>query len=199
MWSKRTIATAAVAGLAVVGTAGVAAATGSAVTTASGLPDGLESLVEDGTLTQEEADAAEKARDALREQFQEQREARQAERQANLDELAGIIGISSDELVQRYTDGESLEQIAGDKADEVEAWLTQREQDRLAELEASIPDRVADQMQRTAGEGRGFGLLGGPGGRGGHGMGMGPGMGWDADAAPSDDADTTSSGTAGSA
>jgi len=198
MWSKRTIATVAVAGLAVAGVAGVAVAAGA--DDDNGSSSRLESLVEDGTLTQEEADAAEKAREALRSQFQAEREERQAQRQAELDELAGIIGISADDLVQRWQDGESLEQIAGDKAAEVEAWLTEQAQARLAELEAAIPERVDGLMQRTA-EDRG-GMLGGRGhGRGpgmGFGMDLGPGLGLDGFGSP-DEAETTTSSTTGSA
>jgi hypothetical protein len=177
MSKKRTVVAASVVGLAIAGMAGVAVAA-SGDGGPSGLSSRLEALVQDGTLTQAEADAAQQAREALQQQAQDRRAEHQADRQAELDELAGIIGISSDELVQRWRDGESLAEIAGDTAPEVEAWLTQHMTDRLADLEASIPDRVAAVMDGT-GPGMG-GLLGGgrgPHGGGGMGAGMGAGLG----------------------
>jgi len=188
MWTKRTVAVVAVAGLAAAGVAGVAVAAG---TDGSGAGGMLDNLVEEGTVTQEDADAFER----VREQFQAEREERHAEReaarQANLDEIAGLIGITSDELVQRWQDGESLETIAGDAADEVAALLTQKMQDRLAEAEAAIPERVEQLMAREGGDvggpGRGgrHGGHGGPGGFGPGGFGLG---GPDMELEPSPDA-----------
>lgn len=169
MWTKRTVAVVAVAGLAAAGVAGVAVAAGTDDSGSDGL---LDNLVEEGTVTQEDADAFDRVREQFQAEREERRAEREAQRQANLDEIAAAIGIGSDELVQRWQDGESLETIAGEAADEVAALLTQRMQERLAEAEAAIPDRVEALMSREGGEFGGFGRgghHGGPGGPGGPG------------------------------
>jgi aryl-alcohol dehydrogenase-like predicted oxidoreductase len=150
MSSRRAIGIVAVAGLAVAGVAGAAVA-------ASSGPD-------DGTTGAVEAPAWPG----------EQRAEHQAERQQALEELAGILGLTPDELAQRWRDGESLADIAGDSSPEVEAWLTERAQERLAALEESLPERVDALMQRTHGDGPGMAGWSGRG-QGHHGMGLGMG------------------------
>jgi hypothetical protein len=150
--SRRAIGIGAVAGLAVAGVAGVA------VAASSGPDDGAAAAVEAPAWPGE------------------QRAERQAARQAALEELAGIVGLTPDELAQRWRAGESLTEIAGDSAPEVEAWLTERAQERLAALEESLPERVDAFMQRTRGDGPGMaGWFGGGAGHRGMGLGMG---GW---------------------
>jgi len=179
MWTKRTVAVLAVAGLAAAGVTGVAVAASSDDSGSGGL---LDNLVEEGTVTQEDADAFERVREQFQAEREQRRAEREAQRQATLDEIAAAIGITSDALVQRWQDGESLEAIAGDSADEVAALLTQTMQERLAEAEAAIPDRVEALMSREGGDLGGFGRGGRHGGPGDLGLG-GPGMGLGPDAA----------------
>ena len=87
--------------------------------------------------------------------------------------IAAVIGISADELTERLQAGETLNEIAGDQADEVAALLTAHAEERLTEAQAAIPERVEQMMN---GEGRGFG-----GGPGKHGGGFGPGPGAEAE------------------
>jgi polyhydroxyalkanoate synthesis regulator phasin len=174
MWTKRTVATAAVAALAAAGVTGVAVAVGSG--SEQGPAAVLDSLVEDGTISSQDADAFERVADELWSEREEKVQELREQRQAFLDEVAATIGISTDEMVQRWRDGESLSDIAGDQADEVAALLTEAAQERLAEIEASIPDRVEGLMNREGGF-AGHGMRGQFGHRGG-GMGVGPGMGF---------------------
>ena len=170
MWSNRTVAILAVTGIAAAGTVGVAVAAGTEE------PRGplavIDSLVEDGTVSAEDAEAFDRVREQMQTQREERQDERQAQREADLAELADTIGISADELVERWRDGETLAEIAGDQADEVEALLTQRMTERIAEMEAAIPDRVDALMNREGGEG--FGPHHGRGGHGMEGSGMGP-------------------------
>ena len=171
MWSNRTIAVIAVTGIAAAGTVGVAVAAGS--DEPRGPLAAIDSLVEDGTVSSEDAEAFDRVREQLQAERDERREEMQAQREADLAELADTIGISTEDLVQRWRDGETLADIAGDQADEVEALLTQRMQERVAEMEAAIPDRVDALMNREGGEGFG-GPHHGRGGPGMGGLGMGP-------------------------
>jgi FtsZ-binding cell division protein ZapB len=171
MWSKRTITAVSVAGLATAGLVGAAVA---AVADDDGAQSRLESLVQDGTLTQQEADSAQKAYEALEQQREQQMQQRQQDWQATIDAVAEAAGVSSDDLQQRWQDGESLAEIAGDNAAAVEQVLTEQMQQRVAEMEAAIPDRVSALMDASGGLGRGFGGHHGRGpGPGGPGMGMG--------------------------
>lgn len=198
MWTKRTTAALAVAGLSAAALAGVAVAAG---TDDASTPDELlEGWVSDGTITQQDADAFDRVRDQLQNEREERRAERQADREAHLAELAAAAGVSADDLVERMRAGETLAEIAGDNADAVAELLTTRAEERLAEAQASISERVEAFMN---GEGRGFGSHlgrgGGPwgepgGGPRGHGAGPGPGggAGWGAgaDDAASDAADS---------
>lgn len=170
MWSTRTIAILAVTGIAAAGTVGVAVATG------TDEPRGplavIDSLVEDGTVSADDAEAFDRVREQLQAEREARQEERQAQREADLAELADTIGISVDELVERWRDGETLAEIAGDQADAVRARLTELLAERVAEMEAAIPDRVDALMNREGGEG--FGRHHGHGGPGMGGPGMGP-------------------------
>lgn len=172
MWTKRTIAAVAVAGLSAGALAGVAVAAGS---NDSSKPDELvQGWVSDGTITEQDAQAFDRVREQLQSEREERRAERQAEREIHMAELAAAAGVSADDLVERMRAGETLADIAGDNADAVAELLTTRAQERLAEAQAAIDERVEAFMN---GEGRGFGdgfgRGGGPGG--GHGMRGGPG------------------------
>lgn len=171
MWTRRTIASIAVAGLSAGALAGVAVAAG---TGEASTPDELlEGWVSDGTISEQDVEAFERVREQLQGEREERREQRQAQRAAQVAELAEVAGVSADDLVERLRDGETLSEIAGDNADAVAALLTARAQERLAEAEASIPERVESFMN---GEGRGHGDRFGRGGAHDHG-GLGGGLG----------------------
>jgi hypothetical protein len=173
MWTKRTIAAVAVSGLALSGVAGMAVANG-----ADQVRDReqIQTWVEEGTITQEDADAFERVVGEMQEEREQRREERMEQREEHQAELAAAAGVSADQLQERLRNGETLADIAGDNADAVRALLTTRAEERLAEAQASIDERVDALMN---GEGRGFGEGSGPGeGRGpgeGHGMRGGPG------------------------
>jgi tRNA A37 N6-isopentenylltransferase MiaA len=142
----------------------------------------LDALVEDGSISQDEADAAERALDALDQRREAEMAERQQERQQHLDAIAEAAGVSTDDLVERWRAGESLTEIAGDNAAAVESVLTQTMQERLDEMQAAIPERVAAMMEQSGpglshgfgpGRGHGHGMSGGGGGD----LGWGPGMG----------------------
>jgi polyhydroxyalkanoate synthesis regulator phasin len=167
MRTKRTIAAVAVAGLSAGALAGVA---GAASADDSSTPHELvQGWVSDGTITEQEADAFGRVQEQLQSEREERRAENQAQRAAHLAELAAAAGVSADDLTERMRAGETLAEIAGDNADAVAELLTTRAQERLAEEQAAIPQRVDAFMN---GEGRGFGdgfgRGGGPGG--GHGM-----------------------------
>jgi polyhydroxyalkanoate synthesis regulator phasin len=178
MWSTKRIAAVTVAGVAAVGLTGATVAAVAADDTR--VESRLDALVEDGSISRDEADAAERALDALGQQLQDEMAERDQERQQHLDAIAQAAGVSTDDLVERWQAGESLAEIAGDNAAAVESVLTQTMQERLDEMQAAIPERVASLMEQSGpGMGHEFGA-----GRGhGHGMsgdgdlGWGPGMG----------------------
>ena len=174
MWTKRTIAAVAVAGMTAAGVAGVAVAAG---TDGQGGPQAqLDAWVSEGSVSAEDAEAFDRVREQLQGERQERQAEREAERQAHQEEIAAVIGISADELTERLQAGETLNEIAGDQADEVAALLTAHAEERLTEAQAAIPERVEQMMN---GEGRGFGGPGG--GPGKHGGGFGPGPGAEAE------------------
>lgn len=174
MWTTRTIAAVAVGSLAVAGVAGVAVATGADQMRAR---EQIQSWVEEGTITQEDADAFERVVGEMQEQREERWAEREAQREQHQQELADAAGVTPEQLQERLRAGETLADIAGDNAEAVRALLTTRAQERLAEAqkrldeaEATIDERVDAWMN---GEGAGFGMRGrghgGPGGFGGPG------------------------------
>jgi hypothetical protein len=168
MWTKRTIAAVAVSSLAIAGVAGVAVANDADQVRAR---DQIQSWVEEGTITQTDADAFERVIGQMQEQRQQHREEQLAQREQHQAELAAAAGVTTEQLRERLRDGESLADIAGDNADAVRELLTTRAQERLAEAQASIDERVEALMNR---QGHGFGDGFGPG-RHGDEFGFGPG------------------------
>jgi polyhydroxyalkanoate synthesis regulator phasin len=189
---KRTVA-AAVAGVALAGAvgAGVAmAATGNGP--GSMVSDVLSGLVRNGTISQSQADAVEKALTDAREQAQADRQQARDDRQAEVDALLeDTVGLTRQEIRDQIAAGKTLREIAGDKADELVAGLAKilREDLDQAVADGRITQEQADAMAARAQEradawvngddavGHGFGLeglLGRGFGMGRHGG--GPGM-----------------------
>lgn len=174
MWTKRTIAVVAVGSLAVAGAAGVAVANGADQVRAR---DQIQTWVDEGTITQEDADAFERVVGEMQDQREQRRAEREALREQHQQELADAAGVTPEQLQERLRDGETLADIAGDNAEAVKNVLRTRAQERLAaaqdrldDAEATLDERIESWMN---GEGAGFG----PGGRArGHG---GPGAGLD--------------------
>jgi len=179
--SKRVIAIGAVASALTLGGAGLVAAAG---VDGNGPASVLSSLVDDGTLTQKQAD---KVGDA----FQEQREARGAEHQERRAEMQALIsstlGISEDDLASARQDGQTLADLAGDQKDALIAAIADHMNAKIDQglADGKLSGTQADEMksnatQRATGivDGTGGPRGGGPGGRGGHGEGRGgPGFG----------------------
>jgi polyhydroxyalkanoate synthesis regulator phasin len=87
---------------------------------------------------------------------------------------AEVLGISEDELRTQLEDGQSIAQVAEaqgvDVQDVVDALVAQATE-RLDEVEAALPERMTDLVNREGlGDGPGFG----PGGH--HGFGLGAGL-----------------------
>ncbi len=190
MWTKRTIAAVAVGSLAVAGVAGVAVANGADQVRAR---EQIQTWVEDGTITQEDADAFERVVGEMQEQREQRRAEQEALREQHQQELADAAGVTPEQLQERLRNGETLADIAGDNAEAVKQVLRTRAQERLAdaqerldEAEATIDERVDAWMN---GEGAGFGMRGRGHGHGGPGSGFdgfggprgfsGPGAGFD--------------------
>ncbi|MGI9601318.1 MAG: hypothetical protein ACR2QE_05515 [Acidimicrobiales bacterium] len=166
---------------------------------ASGLAEILAELVDEGTLTQDQADAvterAEEKGAERRAEFEAQRAEREAQREETAAAIAEAAGVTVEELQAARENGDSLADIAGDNVDAVIALLVQEQTDRINEavengridseradeVLAEVEQRVTDMVNGEGGFGRG-GFGRGPGhrfpGRGG----FGPG----ADAAPED-------------
>jgi hypothetical protein len=220
---KRTV-TAAVAGVALTGMIGIgvaAAATGTGP--GSLISDALAGLVEDKTLTQEQADAVAKALEDAHDDARAERDQRRTERQAEVDALLqDTLGMSRDQVHEQLAAGKTLKEIAGDKADELAAGALALADEELDEAvsDGRLTQEQADEALARAKEqadawlageqvqmGRGFALgfllgrgmgggpdeMGGPGGMGRHG-GRGMGPGSGAEA-PTDDDEASSSGT----
>jgi hypothetical protein len=144
--------------------------------------DALKSLVADGTITQDQAD---KIQARVQEKAQQARDQRQAAKTAEVDKIAGIIGISADDLKSQLQSGKTLAQIAGDKTDAVVKALTddanaridqavangKLSADQAANLKTKTAARINDVVQNGHGLAMLFGGPGGPGGRRGHGRG----------------------------
>ncbi len=175
--------------------------------------DVLQNLVQDGTLTQEQADKVGQALEEHHEQRAAEREAEHEARHAERNQLiADTIGISTDELTQRLADGETLGEIAGDKREELAAVLVDQmveqaqsrsgedmTEEQLAEFRTRAEERVNAMLDgegpglgRHAGGPHGPGGLGGPHGPGGLGGPHGGGPLSDNDATDSDGSSTTS-------
>lgn len=178
--TKLVVASGAAAAL-MLGTAGVVVAAGVA---GKGPTSVLSGLVEDGTLTQEQADKVGAAFEEHREQMREQMEKRHEEVQQI---ITSTLGISETELREARENGTTLDELAGDKADQLKAALVahMKQGADQAVADGKITQEQADKMKENAdefvskmmaGERPGKGMGRGPGGPGGPGMG-GPGMG----------------------
>jgi len=170
--------------------------------------EALSGLVEDGTLTQEQADAVEQAlEDARPEGFGH----RGGGLHADLSTVAEALGVSEDDLRTALEDGQSLAEVAeeqGVDTQEVVDAIVAAQQERLDEavadgdLTQERADEIAADAEERAialvnGEMPAFDGHGGPGGPGGHRG--GPFGGWDgADSGNGSDDSGDGSGTTGS-
>jgi hypothetical protein len=165
--------------------------------------EALSGLVEDGTLTQEQADAVEQAlEDARPEGFGHPL----GGLHADLSTVAEALGLSEDDLRTALEDGRSLAEVAeeqGVDTQEVVDAIVAAQRERLDEAVADgdLTQEQADEIAADAeeratalvnGEMPAFGGHGGPGGPRGHG-------GWDGPPGPGDadddsGPDTTESG-----
>lgn len=190
MWTKRTVATVAVAGMVAAGVTGVAVAAGNGDQTR--VQERIQTWVDEGAITQEDAEAFARVQEQAQTEREERRAERQQQREEHLAAIAEAAGVTPEQLQERRRNGETLSEIAGDNADAVAELLTTQMQERLAQAEAAIPERVDALMNREGGQrGPGFdhdGLRGegfGPGHEGGFGPGpeggFGPGPTADSD------------------
>ncbi|HEV8296951.1 MAG TPA: hypothetical protein VGQ20_06640 [Acidimicrobiales bacterium] len=138
------------------------------------LDDALKSLVDEGTITQDQADKIkgrvdEKAK-ALRDQLGSRKPLVGAVG-VELDRVAGILGISVDDLKTQLKDGKTLAQIAGDKRDALVKALTDDANARIdkavtdgklaADKAAALKTQAAERIAKIVDEGvRGKGLGG---------------------------------------
>lgn len=151
-------------------------------------------LVNDGTLTQSQADAVVDtlvtAGEARRGDRQERREDRQENREESQAVIAAELGISVDELHDAIQDGQTLAEVAeanGVDASDLVELMQDALDDRLAEAVANgdIDQERADEISANAGDriedrvNNGGGRRGGP--RGQRGVGGPGGAGPDAE------------------
>lgn len=131
----------------------------------------VDRLVEDGVITQGQADTLSEVREAV----QADREARKAER---LQGIADAIGVTVEDLEAAKANGESLAEIAGENLDDLVVHLTAEATDKINEAvtEGRITQEQADEkldglserIQQRIETGDGFGRKG-HGRRGHHG------------------------------
>jgi ribosomal protein S20 len=138
------------------------------------LDDALKSLVDDGTITQDQADKIKGRVDEKAKALHDQLGARKplfGAVKVELDRVAGILGISVDDLKAQLKDGKTLGQIAGDKRDALVKALTDDANARIdqavtdgklaADKAAELKPQVADRIAKLVDEGvRGKGLGG---------------------------------------
>lgn len=216
---KRTL-TAAVAGVALAGLIGVGVAAAADGTGPAGrLAEVLSGLVSKGTITQEQADAVDRAVTDSWEQERAERDANRAERTAEIDTLLQeTLGKDSEAVREEIRAGKTLREIAGNSAEELAAAMVTLVEKRLdqAVTDGRITQAQADETLSRAnerakawvageetsrmGRGMGLGLLFGPGldGRMGRGHGGGFGHGPRDDANSDGGTGTTDSATTSS-
>ena len=234
---RKQIATVGLSAALVAGGAGALALTGAGTSSAQTTPDTttsepsgrradhaarlaetLQPLVDDGTLTQDQADAVVAALEAARPDKEMGPGGRGGPgRRVGLDAAATALGVTQEELMTALRDGQSIADVAASKGVDVQVVIdamvadaqahlaeevasgeiTQDQADaRLAELTTRLTEMVNSTMPM------GPGGPGGPGGRGGPRGPGGPGHGHGDDAETADDGPdtTTPSGlTTGSA
>lgn len=187
--TKRIIAIGAVASALTLSAAGFVAAAG---VQGNGPASVLSSLVNDGTLTQKQADKVEKA-------FENQREERGAaheERRAEMEALiSSTLGISEADLEAAREEGKTLADLAGDQKDALIAAISAHMSSKIDQgvADGKLTATQADEMKAKATQratdivdGNGRPGRGGPGGMGGPGHGRGgPGSGGPGDAGSS--------------
>lgn len=100
----------------------------------------IDSLIEDGVITQEQADDLASIREAI----QADREAKRAEKQQA---IADVLGITVDELEAAREAGTSLSELAGDNLDDLVAYFTEQATERINEAVADgkITQEQADE------------------------------------------------------
>jgi len=144
----------------------------------------LESLIEDGVITQEQADNLAETREAI----QAERQARQEEK---LQGIADVLNVTTDDLRQAREDGVSLAELAGDDLPALVDYTTEQATERINDAVAEgritqeqadekldgLEERISDRLENGGGFGKGHGRRGGHGQRGG-----GGGFGGGADA-----------------
>jgi hypothetical protein len=178
--TKRAIAVGAVASVMTLSAAGFVAAAG---VQGNGPASVLSSLVDDGTLTQKQANKVEKA-------MEERREERGAEHQERRAEMGALVsstlGISEEDLQAARQDGKTLAGIAGDQKDALVAAIADHMTSKINQgvADGKLTETRADEMKENATEratsivdGKGGPGRGRPGGRGGHRPGQNPGGG----------------------
>lgn len=145
----------------------------------------LEMLVEDGVITQEQADNLVETREAI----QAERQARQEEK---LQGVADVLGVTTDDLRQAREDGVSLAELAGDDLPALVDYMTEQATERINDAVADgkitqeqadekldgLDERIEDRLENGGGFGKGHGRRGGHG----HGPRGGGGFGGGADA-----------------
>lgn len=121
----------------------------------------IEQLVEDGVLTQEQADASAEVHEALHTRRQENR-AEKAEG------LADALGMSVEELQAAKDEGQTLAEIAGDNVDALVDYLAGVRTDQIEQAVADgritqeraderlegLEDRISDRIENGGGFGR---------------------------------------------
>ena len=131
----------------------------------------VDRLIEDGVITQEQADEL----SSIREAIEANRETMQAEKQQA---IADVLGVTLEELEAAKEDGTSLADLAGDNLDALVDHFTEQATERITEgvSEGRLTqeqaderlDGLADRIESRLENGGGFGTRG-EGGRGGHG------------------------------
>jgi polyhydroxyalkanoate synthesis regulator phasin len=149
----------------------------------------LDMLVEDGVITQEQADDLVETHEAI----QAERQARQEEK---LQGVADVLGVTTDDLRQAREDGVSLAELAGDDLPALVDYLTDQATEKINDAVAEgritqeqadekidgLDERIEDRLENGGGFGKGKGRRGGHG-HGNRGGGGGFGGGADAPAA----------------
>jgi hypothetical protein len=137
-----------------------AAIAGEAFVIGALLPVGLAGAQDDESdaPTTQECTLTDEQRDALRADRAEHREEHRAERQETMEEVAGILGMTVDEIQEALRSGQTLADIAGDSVDEVidalvaagEARIDERlaagdiDEERATEMKGNLEERVTD-------------------------------------------------------